>query len=69
MSLGSKKNKSKKIKISNDYDKLMKRAQKQPGLKELMKVYGQYDQLKTQTQWYLNKLHPTESFSVSSSSQ
>lgn len=69
MPSGSKKNQSKKIKISNDYEKIMKRAQKQPGLKELMKVYGQYDQLKKQSQLYLNKLHTTESFSVSSSSQ
>ena len=69
MPSGSKKNQSKKIKISNDYEKIMKRAQKQPGLKDLMKVYGQYDQLKKQSQLYLNKLHTTESFSVSSSSQ
>lgn len=58
---------SKKL-LKTEYQDIMKQAKKQPGLKEIMKVYGQYDELVTQSQAYLGMLQQTETFSVSTSS-
>lgn len=58
---------SMKSKKASEYKKLLKEAKKQPGLVDLMKVYGQYDELLAQSQQYLSKLTPTESFSVATS--
>jgi hypothetical protein len=54
--------------IKSDYQNIIKRAKKQPGLNELMTVYGQYDDLLTQSQEYLGILQSTETFSVSATS-
>ncbi len=54
--------------LKSEYDEIMKQAKKQPGLPELMKVYGQYDELLTQSQAYLGLIQATETFSVSTSS-
>ena len=59
---------SDKKSIKSDYKNIIKRANKQPGLNELMTVYGQYDDLLTQSQEYLGILQSTETFSVSASS-
>lgn len=59
---------SSKKSLKTDYQEIMKQAKKQPGLPELMKVYGQYDELLTQSQVYLGFIQTTETFSVSTSS-
>lgn len=58
---------SMKSKRVAEYKKLLKEAKKQPGLVDLMKVYGRYDELLTQSQQYLSKLPSTETFSVATS--
>lgn len=58
-----------KSKKEKEYDKMLKQAQKQPGLAELMKVYGQYSALLAHSQQYLGNLTPTESFSVGTSTE
>lgn len=59
---------SPKKSLKTDYEEIMKQAKKQPGLSELMKVYGQYDELLTQSQAYLGFIQTPETFSVSTSS-
>lgn len=59
---------SNKKSLKSDYQNMMKQAKKQPGLNELMTVYGQYDELITQSQAYLGFLQSTETFSVSTTS-
>jgi len=56
---------STKKSLKLDYQNIMKKAKKQPGLTEVMKVYGQYSQLVTQSQAYLGQLQSTEIFSDS----
>lgn len=52
-----------------EYNKMLKQAQKQPGLVEMMKVYGQYGALLAQSRQYLSNLTPAESFSVGTSTE
>ncbi len=59
---------SPKKSLKIEYQEIIKQARKQPGLPELMKVYGQYDELLTQSQAYLGFIQATETFSVSTSS-
>ena len=54
--------------LKTDYLAIMKQAKKQPGVSELMRVYGQYDELLMQSQAYLGLSRSTETFSVSTSS-
>lgn len=54
--------------LKTEYQEIIKQAKKQPGISELMKVYGQYDELLTQSQAYLGFTQTTETFSVSASS-
>lgn len=54
--------------LKTEYQEIMKQAKKQPGVAELMKVYGRYDELLTQSQAYLGLIQATETFSVSTSS-
>ena len=56
-----------KSKKAAEYDKLLKQAQKQPGLVEAVKVYGKYDALLEQSRRYLENATPTEYFSVGTS--
>jgi len=58
-----------KSKKAAEYKKLLKQAQKQPGLIEMTKVYGQYGVLLAQSQQYLASQTPTESFSVATSTE
>jgi len=53
--------------LKSDYRDIIEQAKKQPGLTEVMKVYGQYSQLVTQSQAYLGQLQSTEVFSDSTS--
>ena len=46
-----------------EYDGLLKLARKQPGIVEVAKVYGQYEELLEQSREYLDMVRPTESFS------
>jgi|GEM_PF-1856568 len=59
---------SSKKSLKIEYDDIIKQAKKQPGVSEFMKVYGQYDELITQSQAYLGFSQSTETFSVSTSS-
>lgn len=59
---------SSKKSLKTEYLDIMKEAKKQPGLIEIMKVYGQYNQLVTQTQDYFGMLQTTEAYSNSTSS-
>lgn len=58
---------SSKKSLKTEYNEIMKQAKKQPGIPELMKVYGRYDEFLTESKAYLGLLHPMESFSVSTS--
>ena len=60
--------KSSKKSLKNEYIEIVKQAKKQPGVSELMKVYGRYDEFLTASQAYIGLLHNAESFSVSASS-
>ncbi len=51
--------KSKKV---AEYDKLLRQAQKQPGLVEVVKVYGKHDALLEQSRRYLENATPSEYF-------
>ena len=44
-------------------------AQNQPGIKDVFAVYGEYNELLTQSQEYLGIIRKTESFSTNNSSQ
>lgn len=54
--------------LKTEYHNIIKQAKKQPGVSEFMKVYGQYDELVTQSRAYLGFSQSTEIFSVSTSS-
>ncbi|MDD2665894.1 MAG: hypothetical protein PHD13_00050 [Methanocellales archaeon] len=45
-------------KIELDYKELIKRAQEQPGIKELMIVYGDYESMIQQSHEYLMGMMP-----------
>ena len=53
---------------SKDYEELIRRAKEQPGVAELIKVYGDYDLLLKQTNEYLSGGQPTVVISTSSTS-
>ena len=55
--------------IEVEYNKLLKEAQKQPGVVEVAKVYGQYDNLLKQTRKYLSNPALIEDVSVSTSTE
>lgn len=59
---------SSKKSLKTEYLAIIKQAKKQPGVSELMKVYGQYDELLMQSRAYLGLSQSTETFSVSTSS-
>lgn len=60
-------NKPSKKSLKTEYNDIIKEAKKQPGVSELMKVYGRYDEFLTESQAYVGLLHTTESFSVATS--
>ncbi len=53
--------------LKTEYNNIIKQAKKQPGVSEVMKVYGRYDEFLTESKAYLGLLHTQESFSVSTS--
>lgn len=63
----TKKKSPKSTSAADEYQSLMKKALKQPGVKETMKVYGQYEQLVAESHRYLGLIQPKEAFSVSTS--
>lgn len=56
-----------KSKKAAEYDKLLRQAQKQPGLVEVAKVYGKYNALLEQSRRYLENATPPEYFSAGAS--
>lgn len=54
--------------LSDEYEAMIKRAQEQPGLKELNEVYGYYDLLVKRTNSYLAGTRPKVVYSAGSSS-
>lgn len=44
--------------LQGELEKIIKQAQKQPGIKELMDVYGQYEEVLVQCQTYLSENLP-----------
>jgi len=56
-----------KSKRATEYDKLLRQAQKQPGLVEVVKVYEKYDALLEQSRRYLDSAVPPEYFSAGTS--
>jgi hypothetical protein len=57
-------------KMSNtteEYETLVRNALKQPGIKELMEVYGQYEDLVRQTNEYLFNVTPRPEITSSNS--
>ena len=54
----------KKDDLKKEYDELMKNAQAQPGIKELMSVYGKYENLIRQSHEYLMGTRPKEIIST-----
>ena len=56
-----------KSKRATEYDKLLRQAQKQPGLVEVVKVYGKYDALLEQSRRYLDSATQQEYFSAGTS--
>ena len=44
--------------LSKEYQELVKKAQQQPGVVELMKVYEQYDELLKRSYEYLSGANP-----------
>lgn len=54
--------------LKTEYEDIIKQAKKQPGISELMRVYGRYDELLAQSQAYLGLSRSVETFSVASSS-
>jgi len=55
-------------KIESELDELIKRAQKQPGVADLMFVYGQYDEMMQKSREYLEGVRPKVIISASSNS-
>jgi len=51
-------------KLESEHEKLMKKAQQQPGIKELMIVYGQYEEMLRQSHEYLLGVMPKEIISA-----
>ncbi len=55
-------------KIKVELDELIKRAQQQPGIADLMFVYGQYDEMLQKSREYLEGVKPKVIISASSNS-
>ena len=55
-------------KIESELDELIKSAQKQPGVADLMFVYGQYDEMMQKSREYLEGVRPKVVISDSSNS-
>lgn len=55
-------------KIELDYEELIKKAQEQPGIKELMMVYGDYESLIQQSHEYLMGMMPRSIISSNNNS-
>ena len=58
---------SSKKSLKTEYNDMIKQAKKQPGVSDLMKVYGRYNEFVIESRVYMGLLHTTESFSVSTS--
>ena len=56
-----------KSKKATEYDRLLRQTQKQPGLVEVVMVYGKYDALLEQSRRYLDSAMPSEYFSAGTS--
>ncbi len=54
--------------LDQEYEEIIKQAQKQPGMAELMKVYGEYDEYLIKSQAYLGLRRTAKYFSNTSSS-
>ena len=50
-----------------EYETLLRNALKQPGIKELMEVYGQYEEFVRQTNEYLFNVTPRPEITASNS--
>ncbi len=55
-------------KIKRELDELVKSAQEQPGIADLMFVYGQYAEMLEKSSEYLEGIKPKDIISVSSDS-
>jgi hypothetical protein len=55
-------------KIESELDELIKSAQKQPGVADLMFVYGQHDEMMQKSREYLEGVRPKVIISASSNS-
>ncbi len=44
--------------ITEEYNEIIKRAQEQPGIADLMQVYGHYEELLKQSYEYLANISP-----------
>ena len=55
-------------KIKVELDELIKSAQQQPGIADLMFVYGQYDEMLRKSREYLEGVKPNVIISASSNS-
>ncbi|HJH25957.1 MAG TPA: hypothetical protein C5S37_04100 [Methanophagales archaeon] len=55
-------------KIKLELDELIKSAQQQPGIADLMFVYGQYDEMLQKSREYLEGVKPKDIISTSSNS-
>jgi hypothetical protein len=55
-------------KIKLELDELIKKAEEQPGIADLMFVYGQYDEMLQKSREYLEGVRPKDIISASSNS-
>jgi hypothetical protein len=55
-------------KIKRELDELIEKAQEQPGIADLMFVYGQYDEILQKSREYLEGVKPKVIISASSNS-
>jgi hypothetical protein len=54
--------------LAEDFNEIVKKAQEQPGITELMQVYGNYDSLVKQMNVYLGNTKPKIIISTTNSS-
>lgn len=54
--------------IDREYDELLKKAQSQPGVVDVMKAYGQYDELVKKTNAYFARQNRTKAIISSTGS-
>lgn len=57
-----------KTKVTLELDELIKSAQKQPGVADLILVYGKYDEMMQKSREYLEGVRPKVIISASSNS-